>query len=130
MKSLHDLPKDMLIKIILNVKKQNHKEKVDLLRESYYGKHIYCQYRNCEDFNIMNHKMELIFNTSKNNNILTCYSCRKNFCETHDNMIYFQCCDFYQCKNHTHNSCKTCRSPLCENFECKKKKCKNCNQGS
>ena len=33
MKSLHDLPKDMLIEIILNVKKQNKKEKEELMRK-------------------------------------------------------------------------------------------------
>ena len=33
MKSLHDLPKDMLIEIILNVKKQNEKEKEELMRK-------------------------------------------------------------------------------------------------
>ena len=127
MKSLHDLPKDMLIEIILNVKKQNEKEKEELMRKCAGSRINKCGYDKCKNFQVKNGYGELIYsnNSNKNkNNILQCDICSSECCNVHDKIFYFACCRIYHCR--FHHSCSTCKTPLCLFCEKNKLKCNNC----
>ena len=124
MKSLHDLPKDMLIEIILNVKKQHEKEKMDLLRECYDSYHNFCHEDNCDEFNIKTRdRTEKVIYSTVDDNILTCYICKENFCEKHDKIFYCDICEYSFCKRH--HKCEICKTPKCSYCN-KSSKCKNC----
>ena len=122
MKNLHDLPKDMLIEIILNVKKQHEKEKESLLRECYDSYYNFCAAGNCNEFSITSRAETVIYTTTEDK-ILICIVCRESFCEKHDNMFYCNHCENSQCKKHAR--CEVCKTPICQ-FCDRTWKCKNC----
>ena len=122
MKSLHDLPKDMLIEIILNVKKQHEKEKERLLRECHGAYHNFCAEGNCNEFSIIGPRDEVIYSTT-DGKILICHICKDNFCEKHEKMFFCDICEYSQCKKH--HKCVICKTPICSYCN-KNSKCKNC----
>ena len=115
-KSLFDLPKELLIEIILNVKKNNYKEKQELMRCADGARVDTCKEEGCEKFQVVNRYYEIIFcsHHADETDTLRCDFCEANYCSTHKKITYFSCCHSYQCN--THHFCKTCQTPLC--LEC------------
>ena len=124
MKSLHDLPKDILIEIILNVKKQNEKEMEELMRKCAGSRINKCGYDKCRNFQVTNGYGELIY-IYNNNDIFQCDICSLCCCQSHNKIHFFVCCRIYHCK--THHQCPICNIPMCLFCEKKKLKCDECN---
>ena len=120
--SLFDLPKEILIEIILNVKKQNEKEKEELMKKSDGATVRNCEYENCKNFQVGNRYGDIIYSKDVDDDIDCCDMCHSKYCESHDEIFYFICCGIYQCK--THHFCETCQTPLClwcqKNIKCEK----------
>ena len=108
-KSLFDLPKEMLIEIILNVKKKHDIETENLMKRCSKATAVMCEYKDCNNFQVKNNNYITIF--SKGDDIQSCHICGENYCDDHNMITYFDCCGARQCNNHHY--CKTCQTPLC-----------------
>ena len=124
MKTLHDLPKDMLIEIILNVKKQHEMEKEELMRKCAGSRINKCAYDKCRNFQVKNAYGEMIYRYN-NNDIFRCDFCSVCCCQSHDKISYFMCCGLYQCN--IHHFCKACQKPICLDCKNSRTKCDECN---
>ena len=128
MKSLHDLPKDMLIEIILNVKKQHEKRERKLLRECYGTSYNFCHEDDCDEFNIKTRdRFENVIYTTTDGNILTCYICKESSCEKHEKMFYCVNCEYSQCRRccQRKRQCEICERWMCSNCN-RTSRCGNC----
>ena len=126
-KSLFNLPRELLIEIILNVKKQNEKqnekEKEELMKKCVQTHMIKCYYKNCECFKVKNYYGEMIYSNTEHD-IWKCETCSIQLCQKHSKIFYFICCDTFQCKSH--HKCPTCDNPLCLLCEKSKLQCDEC----
>ena len=122
--SLFDLPKELLIEIILNVKKQNEKEKEELMRRSDGSKIYNCEYENCKKFKVKNRYGDVIYSKDEDDDIDCCDICRAEYCESHDKILHTDCCGIQQCRHH--HKCQTCETPLCLWCQKNMTKCEKC----
>jgi hypothetical protein len=122
-KSLFDLPRELLIEIILNVKKKHDKETAELMRRCFNAHAYKCDYIGCQNFQVKNNYSERIFSFQEDD-IKSCDLCRKNYCDGHNIIIYFACCGIRQCNSH--NQCEVCEISMCLGCEAWRKRCKNC----
>ena len=129
-KSLFDLPKELLIEIILNVnkqnKKQNYKEKEELMRYCDGARVDECKEEGCGKFQVINgcHKTIFCSGNGEEGDMSRCDICDADYCDDHDKITYFICCGLYQCN--THHFCKTCQTPLCLDCHKNAEQCDKC----
>lgn len=123
LKSLTELPKDMLIKLLLTlgktVREQTEKEyeiKIrKMLREEPESRRIYCDL--CKEFNIA-----FSDETYKSNgcNILTCTKCNVYSCDKHEDIKMMKDVPCTFCHNNIHITflCKKCIAEPVICYEC------------
>ena len=122
-KSLSELPKDMLIKLLLTLGKTVREETEKayevkirkMLSEEPNSTRIHCDL--CNEFNIA-----FIDETYKSNgcNILTCTSCYNNSCDKHDDIKMMKDVPCSSCHNNIHiiMLCKKCLLDPIICYEC------------
>ena len=125
-KSLFDLPKEMLIEIILNVKKNNYNEKQELMRCADGARVDTCNEEGCEKFQVVNRYHKIIFcsDYADEQDMSQCDICHADYCDVHEKITYFICCGLYQCN--IHHFCKTCATPLCLDCQQTREQCDKC----
>jgi len=113
---LYKLPKDMLVKMITEIRKDVEKEyeiyKIKVKKAEEAG--IYFQKCNTKDCVNLYAKIEYI-----EGNFFFCVLCEKEFCEEHKNYCE-SCDDFYclNCRNEHLIFCDKCQVKECKFYRC------------
>jgi hypothetical protein len=123
MKKFQDLPKDILVSLLLNIERRHEKEKRELVKKVAHSKIHFCQVENCEEFEVRKYNNMKVFSTIKGN-MIECDVCEARYCETHNQHVYFYCCAVTQCKGHS--KCEICSVPICGNCTRDEGKCEKC----
>ena len=123
-KSLFDLPKELLVEIILNVKKKHNKE-MEMLFQYRHGDITRCEKEGCTKFKVRHYEGH--FSTlDEDDNLVRCDvdDCRKDYCDSHNIIYHSECCGSQQCSYH--HQCELCKTPICLWCSINKSKCENC----